>query len=557
MTLLLTAACGTTSGEGSSAAGNSGAEPAAEGTAAAGATVTTTGEPNSQGSGGSATGGSTFGASATASGASGSSPNAGGSSSTGGAGTGTGGLSTTGGVSSTSGATTGAGGSSSTGSAGTSAGGLSSAGSASTGEGDSNTTGGVNNTSGATAGEGGVPAGSGGAGGNDLGPGGAGMAAGGSGAAGRDDGTGGKDAGAGGDSGGAPGGTAGLGGAGGAPAGGAASTGGVSTGGNPGECRIPPISDAPVGYGASVTGGGDGLPVEARTMSDLSALLDDYRGSSSGIVIRYTGTFDFSSIADPCDQFTKEEQTVDVKEVSNVTILGAPGSAANFGLHITKSTNVIIRNMTFGLVPGAADAIGIEGESSHIWIDHNEFFSSMVECDGAGDSEFDGLLDVKDGSHHMTFTYNYFHDHHKVGLLGSSDDDAFDWYITFHHNWYDNVGSRTPLQRGGLTHLFNNYYRALDVSGINSRVDAVALVEANHFEDCTNPITSRDSDVIGYWDLRNNQHTGDTWTSSNGDVNADTWTTTASFPEDLGYSYSADPVECVKAIVMATAGARL
>jgi len=248
---------------------------------------------------------------------------------------------------------------------------------------------------------------------------------------------------------------------------------------------------------------------------------------------------------------------VDFKDMSNLTLIGAPGSAINFGLHFSRVSNVVIRNMTIAYVPGAGDAIGIEGASHHFWIDHNELYSSMVECDGAGDSEFDGLLDIKDESHHMTFSYNHFHDHHKVGLMGSGDSDAFDWYVTLHHNWYDNVGSRLPLQRGGLTHIFNNYYHDVMVSGINSRVDAVALVEKNYFEDCKNPVTSRDSDVIGYWDLRENFHVGDSWSGESPDVNAEDWSTTRAFPESLGYAYTADPEDCVKTIVMATAGATL
>jgi len=344
-----------------------------------------------------------------------------------------------------------------------------------------------------------------------------------------------------------------------APTGGTESTGGTApTGGNAGDCAIPAPSPTPIGYGASVTGGGDKTPVEVSSQAELEAALAAYEDGTDGLVIRYTGTFDFSAIAaDPCQQFGKEEQTVDIKDMQNLTLIGAPGSAINFGLHLVRVSNVIIRNMTIGYVPGAGDAIGIEGASSRIWIDHNELFSSMVECDGAGDSEFDGLLDIKDESHHMTFSFNYFHDHHKVGLMGSSDDDAFDWYVTLHHNWYDTVGSRLPLQRGGLTHIFNNYYRDVTVSGINSRVDAVALIEKNYFENCRNPVTSRGSDVIGYWDLRDNFHVGDSWSGESPDVNAEGWATTRDFPEDLGYSYSADPKECVKSIVMATAGATL
>lgn len=296
-------------------------------------------------------------------------------------------------------------------------------------------------------------------------------------------------------------------------------------------------------------------------MQALVAALATYKNGTAGLVLRYTGKFDFSSITDPCAQFEKNAQTVDIKDVSNLTIEGAPGSSANFGLHLSRASNVIIRNMKIGLLPGggSSDAIGIEGESSRIWIDHNELFSSMVECDGAGDSEFDGLLDIKDGSHHMTFSYNYFHDHHKVGLMGSSDSDLAERDITIHHNRYENVGSRTPLQRGGPTHIFNNYYNRIAVSGINVRMGGQALIESNYFENCSNPVTSRDSSQIGYWELRDNfVGSGITWSNSDDPfANATNWTTTQPFKAELGYEYTVDPAACVKTIVVALAGVRI
>jgi pectate lyase len=156
-----------------------------------------------------------------------------------------------------------------------------------------------------------------------------------------------------------------------------------------------------VGYGARVTGGGDAAPVEVNSMEAMVSAIAAYRKGTQGLVLRYTGSFDFNSIIDPCTQFEKAARIVEIKDVSNLTIVGASGSSANFGLHLSRVSNVIVRNMTLGLLPGggSSDAIGIEGESSGIWIDHNELLSSMVECEGAGDSEFDGLLDIKDGSH--------------------------------------------------------------------------------------------------------------------------------------------------------------
>jgi len=302
----------------------------------------------------------------------------------------------------------------------------------------------------------------------------------------------------------------------------------------------------------------------------MQAAIDAYAGTA-GLVITYTGTFDFSTIPDPCTQWQKAAGTiVEIKNKSNITIQGANGSAANFGLAIkAAATNVIIRNMTIGLLAGSIDAIGIEGQSSkypgYIWIDHNTLFSSLVECTGAGDLEFDGLVDNKAGAHHITYSYNYMHDHHKVGLIGSSDSDSSDRYITFHHNYYYNVGSRLPLQRGGYTHLYNNLYSGVTASGINVRMGGYSLIESNYFENAKNPVTSRDSTAIGYWELRNNNITspsdfstyGITWSDGSDSpwVNATAWTTTATFPATLSYSYTPDTPACVKKGLAAVAGA--
>jgi pectate lyase len=345
--------------------------------------------------------------------------------------------------------------------------------------------------------------------------------------------------------------------------GGTSSTGGTSaTGGSQGTCTIPPLSNTPIGYGASVTGGGNNVAVEVNTREALVAAIVAYKKGTAGLVLKYTGKFDYSTITDPCTQHSKTAQVVDIKDLSNLTIIGAPGSSANFGLHFMRVSNIIIRNMKFGLLPGggSSDVIGIEGASSKFWIDHNELFSSMVECAGAGDSEFDGLLDIKDGSHDMTFSYNYFHDHHKVGLMGSSDSDAFDWRVTLHHNRYDNIGSRTPLQRGGTTHIYNNYYNNVMVTGANIRMSGISLIESNYFENSKNPVTARDSTAIGFWDLRNNfVGSAITWTAASDEpyVNATDWKTSKAFTATLGYAYTADPAACVKAIVTATAGAKL
>jgi pectate lyase len=227
--------------------------------------------------------------------------------------------------------------------------------------------------------------------------------------------------------------------------------------------------------------------------------------------------------------------------------------------------------MTIGLLPGgdAADAISLEGMSggfpSNIWIDHNELFSSMAECTGAGDSSFDGLIDMKKGADNVTVSYNYIHDHHKGSLNGFSDSDTEVRHVTFHHNVFENLGSRTPLQRGGYSHLLNNRFSTITVSGANIRMDGNSLIEGNYFEDAHNPVTSRDSSALGYWELRGNNIATPadftkyniTWgtSSSTPSKDATDWSTTKVFPVALGYTYAVDAPQCLKDKLLGVAGA--
>lgn len=329
----------------------------------------------------------------------------------------------------------------------------------------------------------------------------------------------------------------------------------------------------PQGYGQSTTGGGKTKTLTVSSFAALQAAIDSYSGTG-GLVLEYSGKFDFASIKDPCVQHTLPAQTVEIKSKSDITISGAAGSSANFGFHIAAAaSNVIIRNMTIGLLPGGSDSdiISIEGMSggvpNNIWLDHNELFSSLADCPGAGDTAFDGMIDIKKGGDLITVSYNYLHDHHKVSLNGYTDGDDAVRHITFHHNLFENIGSRVPLQRHGYAHVVNNLFSKVLASGINVRMGGYALVEANYFENVKNPVTARDSSAVGFWDLRNNNLRsaadvapgnafGITWDDGNsGTVNATAWATTAAFPAALGYTLAAQPAQCVHDGLRAAVGA--
>ncbi|HTF96656.1 MAG TPA: cellulose binding domain-containing protein [Cellvibrio sp.] len=344
--------------------------------------------------------------------------------------------------------------------------------------------------------------------------------------------------------------------------------------------------------GFSTTDGGNvsgAKTFSASTFEQINTILANARLDANGdkvsggaypVIITYTGNED-SLIAQmvknhtvdssgncPNPRWSDTYRKVEIKEFTKgVTIIGANGSSANFGIVVNKSSNVIIRNMKIGALAGAsndADMIRIDS-GSNVWVDHNELFAVNNECKGSpdGDLTFESAIDIKKDSHNITVSYNYIHDSKKVGLDGSSSSDiAGGREITFHHNVYKNVAARLPLQRGGWTHMYNNLYDGITDSGINVRQAGYSLIESNWFQNAKNPITCRyDSSNCGFWDLRNNNVKSPadfatyniTW-SSGGTIDATNWTTTAPFPISIPYSYSPVSPQCVKDTLASVAG---
>src|SRR5262245_55928398 len=324
------------------------------------------------------------------------------------------------------------------------------------------------------------------------------------------------------------------------------------------------------GFAGNITGGGNATPVVVSTLSAMQTAVNNYNGSS-GLVLQYNGWFDEAPIlANICGQWSKPRQELSISGKNNITILGTDGSKANFGIRIKgTSNNIIVRNMTIGLLPGGADngdLIGIEADSHHVWIDHNELYTRNINCPGTPDDDttFDGMLDIKNQATFITVSYNYMHDHAKVGLIGSSDTDSAERRVTYAHNRYENLGSRLPFQRFGFVHSYNNYFNNITGSGINPRMGGHILVENNFFENALNPVFSQ-STILGQWDLRNNNARSSadnarfniTWTACSGSTpcqKATNWTTTATFPISLPYTYTTYAPEVSKCIALNAAG---
>ncbi len=188
---------------------------------------------------------------------------------------------------------------------------------------------------------------------------------------------------------------------------------------------------------------------------------------------------------------------IDIKDVRDVSLLGM-GSGADFngiGIKIFRAGNVIIRNLKVHEVSiGDKDCISLEGPVDHVWVDHCELYNQFQ---GVGQNFYDGLFDLKAETDFVTFSWNYLHDSWKCSLSGSSESDVFPRRVTYHHNIYENINSRAPLFRSGQGHVYNNFYKAVASTAINSRINACVRIENNYFEDVNNPWVSAYSNVLG------------------------------------------------------------
>jgi pectate lyase len=252
-----------------------------------------------------------------------------------------------------------------------------------------------------------------------------------------------------------------------------------------GAARAASYESSPVGYGAGTTGGGSAT---ATTVSTLSAFTSAVSGDTAKVV-KVSGLIALSG-------------QVDIG--SNTTVIGVGSSSGlTGGVRVKNESNVIIRNLVISKAVGT-DAITVQ-KSTYVWVDHNDLSSDRTH----GKDYYDGLLDITHASDYVSVSWNRFHDHYKVSLVGHSDSNAAEdtghLRVTYSHNWFYNVNSRLPSIRFGKAHILNNYFQNVGDSGIHSRMGAEVYVERNVFSGVPDAITTTgDSDVDGYANQLNN-----------------------------------------------------
>lgn len=112
------------------------------------------------------------------------------------------------------------------------------------------------------------------------------------------------------------------------------------------------------------TGGEGGQTVTVTTGDQLIAALKN-KNANTPLKIYVNGTITTSNTS---------TSKIDVKDVSNVSIVGSgtKGELKGIGIKVWRANNIIIRNLKIHEVAsGDKDAIGIEGPSKNIWVDHN------------------------------------------------------------------------------------------------------------------------------------------------------------------------------------------
>ncbi len=240
--------------------------------------------------------------------------------------------------------------------------------------------------------------------------------------------------------------------------------------------------NAPIGFGASVTGGEGGTTVTVENFSQLKAQLSAFDTTKKIIYVSGTITFD--------GQY-------EMRGVKNKTIIGLPGAVfqnlnedtptANTDaakkaainktgiLLVRECDNIAIRNLTFKSAGAcdfnANDNLYLQG-STNIWVDHCDFQDGV-----------DGNLDICLASDNISVTwcrFRYYKDPRPAGYGGSSNDHRFTNLIgnsdsrtedqgklstTFANCWWDEgCKERMPRVRFGKVHTLNCLYSSSNTS---------------------------------------------------------------------------------------------
>ncbi|GAA3926861.1 pectate lyase family protein [Actinoplanes auranticolor] len=216
---------------------------------------------------------------------------------------------------------------------------------------------------------------------------------------------------------------------------------------------------------SGTTGGVGGPTVTVDTTDELLTAID----TVGPMTVQVSGTIAITS-----KQGVRPNKTI--------VGLGSTAVITGGGFDFYRSSNVIVRNLTF--TDAEDDAVNVGQQSHHIWIDHNTFRRPV-----------DGSIDIVRGADYVTVSWNHFAGTDKSMLIGHSDGaastDTGHLKVSIHHNFFDNSRQRHPRVRfGEPVHVYNNYFLGNELYGIASTENAGVLVEGNYIAQVANPCHS-------------------------------------------------------------------
>ncbi|CAM3425912.1 pectate lyase [Paenibacillus lupini] len=174
--------------------------------------------------------------------------------------------------------------------------------------------------------------------------------------------------------------------------------------------------------------------------------------------------------------------------------IGEDAYAYGWGMLLRYVGNVEVRNLGVMLFPD--DGISMDTGNVNVWVHNNDIFYGTAGGD-ADQAKGDGSTDLKKGSTYITISYNHYWDSGKAALVGLSESTEF--FVTFHHNWFDHSDSRHPRIRVASTHIYNNFYDGVSKYGVGVTTGASAFVESNYFRHTKDPMMSslQGTDALG------------------------------------------------------------
>jgi pectate lyase len=197
--------------------------------------------------------------------------------------------------------------------------------------------------------------------------------------------------------------------------------------------------------------------------------------------------------------------------------VGDDAVADGWGIRLKNASNVEVRNIgVMNVNSSEGDNVGLQQSNDHVWIHNTDLFYGDAGSD-ADQVKGDGAMDCKKSTF-VTFSYNHFWDNGKSNLLGLSEGDMADLYITYHHNWYDHSDSRHPRVRFYSAHVYNNYYDGNAKYGAGSTEGSSVFMEGNYFRHCKYPMLTsmQGSDVWNETTKANDYKNMPTFSSEDG-----------------------------------------